>query len=289
MDQVNVSILKCVGLKDRDVEILRYLVENRFATMNALEGRFWNGQAHRNHYRKLSELRAKGFIEPLIGDGGARLGYRPTKRAIYHLKRAGFKPARITDLRSSFRTGFDHDKTVLELRNIFEKSPLVSHFLPEHQVREMLARQYGYRDAEGNGYKVPDAMFQLKTAKREFRVALELELTLKSRPRYVRLLKQLSLSRDWDVVFVIGTDRKITSKLAIILESIRGKDVELKVSKQQHGFYFAPLSEFLERKLECPFEGEGKKFTLTSLADEVEMTEEKNSDERIRQTETTNN
>ena len=210
-----------------------------------------------------------------MGDGGFRLGYRPTRKAIYHLKASGLQPGKLTDLQSEFRSTFDHDKILLELRNVLETSPLVSDFLPEHRVREVLSEKYGYRPDQGNGYKIPDGMFYLKTAKRKFRVALELELTMKSKNRYVKLMKQLSLSRDWDVIFIISKDKVLKQKMEGILSAVRKSDYDIKLSKLNHGIYFATLSEFLSFKLECPLAGENKTFSLAGLADEIQISNQK--------------
>jgi hypothetical protein len=213
-----------------------------------------------------------GYIEVLHGDGGMRLGYRARRRAVNVLKSLGMELPPLTDLGAAYRSGFDHDRNVLDLRNILESSELVTGFQPEHAVREALARRYGYRDSDGSGYKVPDGFFQLRTAKGCFRVALELEIAVKAKARYRKALKQLSLSPDWDVAFIVAAEASRIGLLQGILADLRSNDFDLKRSGRRNAIYFASLDEFQRRKLEGTFKGEGKTFSLASLADEINAT-----------------
>ncbi len=266
------AILRKTGLTIRDAEILRYMIENRFVTIRAVEDRFWHGRGNRNQYRRIKKLIANRYVEVLHGDGGARLGYRARRRAVNALKSLGMEPAHLTDLGAVYRSGFDHDRTALDLRNILESSELVTAFQPEHIVREQLAKRYGYRDSEGNGYKVPDGFFRLRTAKGSFRVALELEIAVKTKARYRKALKLLSLSADWDVVFFVVSEKSRIGLLQGILADLRANDIDLKMSGRRNAIYFALLEEFQERKHGGTFEGERKSFSLASLADEVNAT-----------------
>lgn len=257
------------GLRRRDIEILRYMIENRFVTVRAIEDRFWKGLGNRNQYRRLKRLMDQRYIEVLHGDGGVRLGYRARRRAVHLLKSIGIEPSSLTDIGAVYRSGFDHDSTVLDLRNIFESSSLISDFQSEHHVREAMGKKYGYRDSEGNGYKVPDALFRLKTAKGSFRVALELEIAVKNKLRYRKALKQLSLSTDWDVAFIVVSEKQRIALLQGILADVRINDFAVKGSNRRNAIYFALLENFQQKKLDGTFEGEKKTFSLNSLAGEL--------------------
>jgi len=264
-------------LTGRDFEILRYLIENRFAAIDTVEARFWNGRANRNHYRTLYRLQRKGLLAPLVGDGGRLMGYRPTRRGLKLLQDKGVGDFKITDLRSTYRTTFDHERILQELRAIFVSSSLVSDFEPEHLVRERLTRKYGYTDHREQGYKIPDAAFQLQTAKGKFRVALELEIAQKSRRRYLNALKRLLLGRDWDVVFFVVAAGPVLMKLKAALEEVKAQDLEVRIATNLSGMYFAHLSDVLSRRDLCTFEGEGKSFSLVSLKNELSFANTKNA------------
>ncbi|HLD99206.1 MAG TPA: hypothetical protein VJB59_03040 [Bdellovibrionota bacterium] len=258
-------------LNPRDFEILRYVVQNRFATIGTVEARFWNGQGHRNHYRALTRLERKGLLDRLLGDGARVMGYRATRKAVTLLQSKGIADLKVTDLRSTYRTTFDHERILQELRAIFEASPLVSNFEPEHLVRERLTKKYGYVDRQEHGYKVPDGLFQLRTAKGTFRVALELEIAQKSKRRYRTVLKRLLLGKDWDVVFLVVTEQCILAKLKSALDEVRCQDLEVRVATDHRGMYFAHLPKVLLHRSASSFEGEGKSFSLASLETELSL------------------
>lgn len=257
-------------LRTFDKKLLHYIAENRFATVSNLEDIFWNGNAHRNHYRKLKKLEQKGYVNQLIGDRGITLGYTPTKKTILWLKRVGVKIETSTDLTRRYTTTFNHESLLLTLRNIFESSRIVSDFWPEHKVREDFAKRYGYKEREGSGYKVPDALFTLQTHNKQLRVALELELSRKSKARYRKLIKQLLVCAYFNIVFFIVAELSDLNLMKEILKRICEQDLDVKFSAHRHGMYFILLSEFLKHKLDGTFEGEGSTFSLKSLEKKIE-------------------
>ncbi len=252
-------------LTPRDLEILRYVVENRFAPCGAVERLFWAGRGNWNHYRRLRKLAQGELLEVLTGDRGIHLGYRITRKGLAALRAQGVCPNAAGSLRARFRSNYDHDTILQDLQRMFSGSPLVSEFVPEHQVREILARKHGFEDAGGRHYKVPDGLFRLQTAKRTLRVALELEIARKGKARLRHIFKQLSRSRDFDVIFFVVADEAVLTLLKALLDEVRRKDLDVRFSKVRHGFYFARLADVLDRGLDATFEGDGKSFSLRGL------------------------
>jgi hypothetical protein len=258
-------------VRNRDARILEFLAKNGFASVRGLEREFFGGIAHRNHYRSIVRLSDKGLVERLLGDGDEILGYKLSRKGLRLLKAIAGEKFAIQKPPQQFRTQYDHDELLIGIRSIFEKCPAVSAFQSEQTVREHLARSYGYSEKEGAGYKVPDAIFELKTPNGEFKVALELELTQKSKLRYRKILKQLALSQDWDTVFFISKDQTISNAIQGTLKDLRVKDAELSFAKNSSGFYFANLTEFEREKENCAFLGEGKSFSLRELSNKTAL------------------
>ena len=210
----------------RDAQILAHLAKHGFASPKNIEDTFFSGRANRNHYRSIARLRKKGFVENLTGDHNHLLGYKPTKRGLRVAELLTKTPS-LSPHRFKFRTTYDHDELLIQIRSIFESSTLVSHFQPEVVLREQLATRYGHKEVEGLGYKVPDGLFVLQTQKRNFRVALELELTRKSSCRYRKIIKQLARSRDWDIILYIVKNKHIKCVIQNLLQELREKDSDL--------------------------------------------------------------
>lgn len=254
-----------VVLTDRDYAVMTMIASNRFVSAKQLASLWQSNPLCHNHYIRLRKLMGAGILEPLIGDAGNRLGYRLTPKGIELLPSEKLK-AKARDYRSfSYRTSFDHDALLQKVRDVFELSPLVSNYMPEHEVRKRLSEKYGRKERRDGGYKVPDGLFELKTVSRTMRVALELELSKKSESRYRKMFRELLTSSDCDaVMFVTDNERRIEA-LRKIMADVKEKDPVARDWPTKRGMYFATLESILSEKLNAVFHGDGKPFSLASL------------------------
>ncbi len=266
---------------DRDARILLYLAKHSFASPRNVEREFFRGIAHRNHYRAIKRLKQRGLVEDIYGDNETLLGFKLSKKGIRITKTVLGPDGSVLTPQGQFRSTYDHDDLLIRLRSVLETSPAISHFCPEQTVRETFAKKYGHSEQEGSGYKVPDATFQLKTRKRNFRVALELELTRKSKRRYRKIIKQLALSRDWDVVFFMLKEASLRKVITDILTELRAKDPEVRLAKFRHGFYFTQLSEVLTHGTSCEFHGEEKSFRISEIENQFQANADKSGDDCV--------
>lgn len=249
-------------LQSRDKAILRFIASNRFATSRAIADAFWDGNGNWNHYRRLRKLRHCGYLETLMGDRGTRIGFRVTRKGLNLLRRDGIEIPVTHGIDCRYRTTLYHDETLITIRSLFCKSASITDYLAEHEVSSLLAKKYGYVDTAGYGYKIPDALFKLTTTKNVYRVALELEIAKKTNARYEKLLKQLSFSADWDIVFFIVEREQTIAKLKFILAELRSKDLATEVSKIRNATYFIRLADFLRDGISAQFEGEGHTVSI---------------------------
>ena len=174
-----------------------------------------------------------------------------------------------SDRSFSYRSSFDHDKFLQKLRAIFETSPLVSAYKPEHEVRRMLALIHGKEERKDAGYKVPDGLFQLQTTHKNLRVALELEITMKSETRYWKIFRELLTSSDFDVVLFVAASDKMIEALKAIITDVKANDPVVKGWPTKRGMYFSTLEKVLTEKEDAVFIGDGPPFSLASLAKDV--------------------
>lgn len=254
-------------LTERDTKLLRYIGENRFITIPEIRKRFWADSGSGNEFRRLRILRKNGFIEKLTGDKDVTLGYRIGKKGRKFIQFLGIENESSYP-KISYKTAFDHDEKLLKVREVLEKSPLVSEYIPEHMVRMMLGKRHGKQRKRDETYKVPDALFKLKTAQGTFPVALELECTRKTYKRYRHFLGTLATTKDAKLIFVVCEDSKTLLILRNLLEEVRNENNFVKVSKTDNGFYFVLLQNLLTEDLDAILDGEGKRFSLNSLAKE---------------------
>lgn len=157
-----------------------------------------------------------------------------------------------------------HDDLLQDLRLVFESSPLIALFTPEHVLRIQLARKHGRQASRDERYKVPDAIFNLKRNETLFTVALELELARKSRARIAKMIKQLAIPADFNLVFIVVEEEKQIGRLRQELLEQRKSDLAVRFYSPRKGFYFALLSDIRTKGLDARFSGEDVTFSLRS-------------------------
>lgn len=260
-----------VVLTARDYGVMTLIATHRFVSARELAP-LWNSDPkNNNHYIRLRKLMRAGILEPLVGDGGHRLGYRLTRKGIELLPSDELK-TKARDYRSfSYRSSFDHDVLLQKVRNVFEESRLVSRYMPEHEVRKRLSEKYGRKERKDAGYKVPDGLFDLKTSTKTMRVALELELSKKSESRYRKMFRELLTSDDFEIViFVTDTEQRIRA-LRRIIADVMANDSVVKGWPTKRGMYFATLESVLIEKKNAVFRADGTQFSLANLENSVSV------------------
>lgn len=257
-----------VAITPRDRRVLAEIALNRFLTAKQIKHTFWPNDKSHNHYGRMRKLVRGGLIESMTGDNSVALGYRLTRRGIDALPTVELKARALANRKVRYATSYEHDRLLHELRIVFESSHLVSGYRAEHEVKELLASRHGRREQKEEGYKVPDGLFVLHTPNRDLTVALEFERKQKSEGRYRKILRRLSTSSDFDVVFYVVADPRLASYLTSLLKDVRESDPVVLAWPRVHGFYFAALDTFLAEGKRASFIGEGKAFSLESLEEE---------------------
>lgn len=258
-----------VVLTNRDYGVMKAVATNRFVSAKQLAHLWSDDPKNHNHYIRLRKLMRAGILELLIGDAGNRLGYRLTRKGINLLPDEADRAKALAYRSFSYRTSFDHDRLLQEVQSVFEQSPLVSRYMPEHEIRQRLSEKYGKKERKDAGYKVPDGLFELKTSRGIKRVAVELELTVKSEPRYRKIFRELLTSSDFEIVLFITASEKMTEALRSIIAEVKADDPIVKGWPTKRGMYFATLENVLLEKLNAVFSGDGDPFSLASLEQSV--------------------
>ena len=255
-------------LSARDKGLLQLLGEYGCVTADRIKSQFWNeNPKSRAHYRRLGILKRRGFVENVHGDGSGTLGYRLTPKGKEYF--AGVSGAGSTQAtRRSYKTQFEHDQLLIDVRRILEKSPLVKEFKKEQEVRrEYLNEQTKMHHWERHP-TIPDGLFTFETPEQRMRIAIELELSFKSKQRYVRIFRNHLLSKDWKLVIYIVKDEKFRDQLMKLLSQIKETDIQIRIEKTLNGIYFCSLDNFLSMRLATPLSNGKDKISLEQIAHE---------------------
>jgi hypothetical protein len=250
----------------RDRRLLSFLAEYGCVSADRIKAQFWGNRGNlRSHYRRLGVLKRQGFIENVLGDKAISIGYRLTKKGkdvLDYLGETLNRPAN----RRSYKTQFEHDQLMIDLRRILELSPIVKDFRTEAEVRGEVLKDRGRRQSWENLPSIPDATFVFEVPGQKMRVAVELELSGKSSRRYKKIFADHMLSKDWNLVFYVVKNEKLLRYLREILKDTKSKNVHVRVARAINGIYFCLLEEVLSLKCAAAFVGENQEFSLEQLA-----------------------
>lgn len=253
-----------------DQEIMRFIALNRFAHYKDLERKLRVLPAGYNLFRRLRHLRQADLIERLVGDGGAKLGYRLSKKGIEYAKKKLISNEVILQSRPAFRTQFDHDRIVIEAREILSHSKIVRDFVSETELRSRIVKDWrSVQNEVERDWKVPDALFRLSTQRGSMTTALEVELTQKAKARYEKIVQALLTSKMFHLVFVLCKDEKLAALIRNEIAQARATNPFVRASNRSNGIYLCTLQTLRERKLDAPWDGEDKRFSLNEIAAEL--------------------
>jgi hypothetical protein len=253
-------------LTGRDIALLRLLAEYGCVDAQRIKAKLWNGNPNsRVHFRRIGILRKMNLIEIVLGDQGAALGYRISKPGLNILSQKG-QLITVPVVRKTYKTQFEHDQILIDVRRILEGSPVVKEFKTEAEVKnELLSGRRTPVDWK-NAPTIPDATFMYEVPDQKVRVAVELELTQKSRARYFKIFRSHLLNKTWGITFYIVRDEPLFAKVREILSDVKSHDVQLRVARKINGVYLCRLDKFLADELNATFSNGKEEISLDQLA-----------------------
>ena len=185
-------------LTERDIEILEWILEQKYMTEDQIKRVFWKGttEKSREAYIRLSELRKEGILQVLDPEIYRYFHYAVTKKGVKVLKRGGGN-AGLKAIDQIDDMTFYHDKVVTEIRILFHEMGYQGWF-----SERRLSKFGGYK-------RLPDGMLYYEGKS----LAIEWEASQKARRRYVRLFLDYYTHRDIDYVLFIVKKPRLIPKL----------------------------------------------------------------------------
>lgn len=253
-------------LTTRDQKILLLLGEYGCVTADRIKEHFWNDNPKsRAHFRRIGILKRRNLIENVEGDGGANIGYRLTRkgRALFSEM---FTSWRAPPTRRGYKTQFEHDQLLIDLRRIFTESPIVKEFRTEAELKRELMTALVQLQHWEKRPRVPDATFMMDVPGKKMRVAIELELTEKTRPRYTGIFRDHLLTTNWQLVIYVIKDELLRKRLMLLLSEVKHTDIHVRIAKTVNGIYFCGLDDFLKSRLDTPISNGKKEISFNQIA-----------------------
>ena len=111
-----------------------------------------------------------------------------------------------------------HDETALKGILIIEDHGFLDSWRVESEFK-ILGRDTIKLESQGTTNKFPDAILDFKAPVHRIRVAIEIELTLKDRRRYQRILNSYSFAEGLDLILFVCASETIKSAISEIAQS----------------------------------------------------------------------
>ena len=97
------------------------------------------------------------------------------------------------------------------------------------------------------------------------RIALEVELSQKAKPRYSKIMQAVLISRQFEIVFFLCKDEKLLSLIRKEVAEARTRNPMVRASQRNNGVYSSTLEVLRTLKLNAPWSGEENRFTIREI------------------------
>lgn len=253
---------------ETDLRVIKQIAKEGFQTYSELRTEILRDYNRTHCWDLMKRLVGMGLLTEVRGDGGGIRGWSlsPVGQRKLH---GVFEPSWKADRKPPhYRTAFDHDITLREVKQILCESPAVSGWTPEHVLKAEVMSKIkflGARDRADKLLTIPDAFFRLQSGTQRHRAALEVELTRKSKKRIFKKMESHITSSAFDFVFFVVGGEKLLQLLWEIYNAAVTNSVRVKVRDQQNGIYFATLESLRAQRLEAHFKGLHGAFSFGRL------------------------
>lgn len=246
-------------IQPRDREIFKFIYEYGFVTANQIQKAIFPDNNPVTCRVRLSELVHHEYLKRFPYDLTC---YKLTRKGIGEIRDIPVDADKYLKLRFP-RFYLNHDMGLIDYSLILRKSPLISYWMPRSELG-----QYRYECGYilNEGYRVPDAIFDIKANDQTIsRVALEYELSQKSRRRYRSIFDTYFFEKKIHFVLYLVSTEHLKMKLLEILNSMNYQEKIVPLAHQKKVF-IATINDFLKERLHTKFQGPGERsFSLVNF------------------------
>ncbi len=220
----------------RVLDLMRWILEQKFMTGEQIRKLFWKGQGKESteEYRRLRELLEEGFLKKGMGSNCRYVLYLVTAKGVKLLKCYG-KHQGLSEVCDVGDSNYNHDIAVTDLRIMFYEWGY-----KEWVSERVLSKRNDLR-------YLPDGIIH----HRGKNYAVEYEATLKSRDRYREIFLHYLLEDQVDKVLYVTNSEEMIGKMS--LQKIRDK------------ICFTTIQDLQEHKLDAPIKGMESACSLREL------------------------
>jgi hypothetical protein len=165
---------------------------------------FFSGVANTTVLRRLRLLEASFYVRRILG--------LESQEVLWVLTIKGASEASVSlPKRHWSKNMLEHDFKLLSLRLAMEDVWIAKSWMPEHIIRSSIFEKYGLREAKNK--LVPDGFMAVEVDGIQQSIAIEVELTFKSRKRYQETFRRYSEKKGISGVWYLGKDKGILNQV----------------------------------------------------------------------------
>ena len=187
-------------ITNRDRKLLLKLHSCGMLTTNQLNMVVFNNIAVTTVLRRLRLLEKENLIKRIEGLSTTEMLWVLTEKG------AALVGVKLVKRRFS-KSLLVHDYKLVSLRLALEGNGIAHSWTPEHEIRSMVYKKYGLRDAQER--LIPDGLMGVRVNDKMVSVAIELELTLKNRMKLKEIVRRYRLKNETFAVWYIVSSKMI--------------------------------------------------------------------------------
>ncbi len=272
MEQLIPSLVlapKNFRLGKRDINLLAQIEKDRELTLKEIEDLFWNGNGHRNHKKRIYQLIEQGLLIKINSPRYASDTFELTAQGYQLLFQLRLTSLQKPPKRPNY-TNETHDRLMRLLARAFRSESSECTLYLEHQFHQLGIRKQPFAAATGLSAKIPDGLLILPNySNQQPKIALELELTLKSGARYRDIFRKYCASNEWNHVIYIFYNDQTQKAFWNLLHGIGRKEPMIAAFINSEEFSTALFSEISQSPLRAPLIGKSHTQTLEQLAQKL--------------------
>jgi DNA-binding Lrp family transcriptional regulator len=226
-------------ITSRDLLLLKKLSSHGILSTELIRVHCFNSIDSSTVLRRLRKLENKSLIKRILGHESQNL--------IWCLGIKGSRLARIPMPKSHWnRNLLEHDLNLVSARLALEACRISHSWMPEHQIRSTIFKKHGLKGIKDR--LVPDGLMGIDVDGRKESVAIEMELTLKSKKRIQATLRRYLEKAEVHAIWYLSPNYSILNSIFKQWQIIGGKNHGVK-------FYVSLLPYVLKNPLDTKLMG----------------------------------
>lgn len=239
----------------RDEALIKRIAELGMLSTNQISELFFEGVANTTVLRRLRILEASQLLRRVVG--------LDTKECLWIVTASGAQMVNVEIVKTKWsKHMIEHDHKLIALRLLLERVGVARAWMPEHEIRSHMFKKYGLREIKNK--TIPDGFIGIEVNGKMESVALELELTLKNKKRYQKIISHYQNKENlYAVWYIVPTSSMIKSI----------KEIWKKHTSSYSGVkvYFSSLHELMKNPLEANLIGLNSVIKLSELFAPLEL------------------